>query len=357
MRYTVSRLSVGRFVAQRNETQQISSINHLDACGEFGTPSWRLFYKRDSTTSFMSPWHDISRQPQEHLLNSCKSLLPERSKSSDFLEQPNLFMYVNEIPRGTRHKLEMCKEEQFNPIAHDVQVSHGNNSVRLLKYGDMPFNYGFIPQTWECPDLDKLHSKDVESNAYCVNESNAPEHTPYRGDGDPLDVAVLGPPMSVGAIHIIRVLGVLGLIDSGELDWKLIAESLGDYTKLCRHISQTYDISVGRAKANKEASTVDTSTRRSIDDDIMRSLHATHYRTLNDVPTSIKADMIDWFENYKTAESKPRNTFIYAGEFRGLDDALRVAKSCAEGYDNLITSKCNKYRYWLGEQNEKKQDD
>ncbi len=43
------------------------------------------------------------------------------------------------------------------------------------------------------------------------------------GDGDPLDVIVLGPPVKRGSIIKCKVIGVLYLLDSGEQDDKLIA--------------------------------------------------------------------------------------------------------------------------------------
>ena len=43
------------------------------------------------------------------------------------------------------------------------------------------------------------------------------------GDGDPLDVIVLGPPVERGTIVRAKLIGVLKLLDDGEQDDKLVA--------------------------------------------------------------------------------------------------------------------------------------
>ncbi|NQX99071.1 MAG: inorganic diphosphatase, partial [Flavobacteriales bacterium] len=43
------------------------------------------------------------------------------------------------------------------------------------------------------------------------------------GDGDPLDVIVLGPPVNRGTVVKAKLIGVLKLLDNGEQDDKLIA--------------------------------------------------------------------------------------------------------------------------------------
>ena len=43
------------------------------------------------------------------------------------------------------------------------------------------------------------------------------------GDGDPLDIVILGPPLDRGAVVRAKIIGVLYLLDNGEQDHKLIA--------------------------------------------------------------------------------------------------------------------------------------
>jgi inorganic pyrophosphatase len=69
--------------------------------------------------------------------------------------------------------------------------------------GDIPFNYGCLPQTWEDP-------------AY------AHPDTKIGGDNDPIDVVEIGGALPVGTVTPVKVLGILGMIDQGETDWKVV---------------------------------------------------------------------------------------------------------------------------------------
>lgn len=72
------------------------------------------------------------------------------------------------------------------------------------------FNYGFFPQTWEDPEV-------------------TPEDTGKPGDNDPIDCVEIGATqIRVGGVCAVKVLGLLGLIDDGETDWKIIAIAISD---------------------------------------------------------------------------------------------------------------------------------
>ena len=72
-----------------------------------------------------------------------------------------------------------------------------NGKPRIVKYLPYPGNYGMIPQTL------------------------LPKET--GGDGDPLDVLLLGPAQPRGSVIEARVIGVLKFLDGGEQDDKLLA--------------------------------------------------------------------------------------------------------------------------------------
>ncbi len=111
-----------------------------------------------------------------------------------------------EIPKWTRRKFEVATKEVENPIKQDEK----KGVLREYKWGDMMFNYGFFPQTWEDPE-------HVDADTGC------------RGDNDPLDVVEIGArQMKTGECCAVRVLGVLGMIDDGETDWKVFAVRLDD---------------------------------------------------------------------------------------------------------------------------------
>ena len=120
-------------------------------------------------------------------------------------KENNVYNMVCEIPVNTLDKMEMSKLYN-NPIVQDIE----DNKPRKFKYGEIPWNYGFIPQTLEDKDIvcDKL---------------NLP------GDGDPLDVIdVSDIRAKIGDIIKIKVIGILPLIDEDEADWKVIGINIKD---------------------------------------------------------------------------------------------------------------------------------
>ncbi|MEM6957313.1 MAG: inorganic diphosphatase [Myxococcota bacterium] len=96
-----------------------------------------------------------------------------------------------ENPAGAVAKYEVHKES--GELRQDVR----NGAPRVIDFLGYPANYGFIEGT------------------RAGREGG--------GDGDPLDVLVLGPPLERGARVPVRVLGMLRLLDAGERDDKLVA--------------------------------------------------------------------------------------------------------------------------------------
>jgi inorganic pyrophosphatase len=236
--------------------------------GTAGTKDWRFFLSNPETNALVSAWHDLPRRPG----------IAVDAASAD----PRLCVAVTEIARGTRAKMELCKEEPHNPIKQDVFAKQSGQPLRFFAYGAMPFNYGFLPRTWEDPT-------HTDPRTGCV------------GDGDPIDVVHLGPTHVLGQCEVVRVLGVLGLIDVGETDWKIIVEpATGD-----------------------------------------------GYGHLSKVPQDVKAVIVDWFENYKVPDGKPKNEFAFHGEIQDAETALEVMAQCAAQYDALVAGTKPDHGYWL----------
>jgi inorganic pyrophosphatase len=113
---------------------------------------------------------------------------------------------VKKIPRCSRKKYEVATKEPGNPIKQDVK----KGKLREFSKGDVYFNYGCIPQTWEDPDVEHHDAK-------------------AKGDNDPLDVCEIGLRiLKVAEVVPVKVLGTLCLIDEGEADWKVIAIAVSD---------------------------------------------------------------------------------------------------------------------------------
>jgi inorganic pyrophosphatase len=98
---------------------------------------------------------------------------------------------VIEVPAGTNSKWEVSK-----PEGH-LTWEFENEQPRIIDYLSYPGNYGMIPRT--------ILPKE------------------QGGDGDPLDVFLIGPSVPRGSVVRTKVIGVLRLIDCGEVDDKLIA--------------------------------------------------------------------------------------------------------------------------------------
>ena len=169
---------------------------------------------------------------------------------------------INEIPRFTNAKCEIATKEPMNPIKQDTK----NGNLRFVKncfpfHGYM-WNYGALPQTWECPgEID--------------------EFTGLKGDNDPIDAIEIGERINhVGEVRAVKVLGMLGLLDEGETDWKAIV------------------INVDDSMASK-------------------------VNNINDVEEhfpKLLEKTVEWFKIYKIPDGKPANNFAFNGEARDKVD-------------------------------------
>jgi len=110
-----------------------------------------------------------------------------------------------EIPRGSRAKLEISRDEPLNPIKQDMK----NGKLRYTHW-PYPFNYGAFPQTWENPT-----HKDSNTEAF--------------GDNDPVDVVEIGKKVhKTGDVIQVKILGAYAMIDEGQTDWKVLAIDITD---------------------------------------------------------------------------------------------------------------------------------
>src|SRR3989338_643948 len=154
--------------------------------GDPNTDAWRLFYSTKDGKP-VSPFHDIPLHAGDGLFNM-----------------------VVEIPRGVNAKLEINKTDLFNPIKQDIKRGALRFVHDVHPYFGYIWNYGAFPQTWEDPT-----HKDEGTGAY--------------GDNDPLDVCEIGSEVAtIGQVKVVKVLGVLALIDEGETDWKVLFVDLND---------------------------------------------------------------------------------------------------------------------------------
>ena len=128
------------------------------------------------------------------ILSACSQEKSHLVNDTPIHSEAGFLQAVIEIPAGTTAKYEVDK------ASGELVWSEENGKPRSVAYLGYPGNYGFIPQTL------------------------SPKET--GGDGDPLDVIVLGEAEERGRLVEIRLIGVLKLKDRGEQDDKLIAVPL-----------------------------------------------------------------------------------------------------------------------------------
>ncbi|HRZ60116.1 MAG TPA: inorganic diphosphatase [Rubrivivax sp.] len=112
---------------------------------------------------------------------------------------------VIEIPAGTTAKYETNKRNGM------LELEQRNGLPRYVQYLGYPVNYGAIPRTV------LLKSKG--------------------GDGDGVDVLVLGQAVPRGAVVRGRVIGLLNLTDNGEIDNKAVVVMEGSPFEKVRSIA------------------------------------------------------------------------------------------------------------------------
>eukprot|EP00930_Biecheleria_cincta_P010728 TRINITY_DN1129_c0_g1_i6.p1 TRINITY_DN1129_c0_g1~~TRINITY_DN1129_c0_g1_i6.p1 ORF type:complete len:267 (-),score=63.85 TRINITY_DN1129_c0_g1_i6:243-1043(-) len=228
--------------------------------GQIGTPDYRLQFK-DASGKSISPWHDIPLKAGDH------------------------YNCLIEIPKNTKPKMEVATKEEANPIAQDVKKG------KLRDYhGPIFWNYGMLPQTWEDPNV-------VHKETNCA------------GDNDPVDVVEIGSEtLASGTVEPIKVLGVLAMIDDGELDWKIIGIRASD--KLAPELN---DISCVEAKC-----------------------------------PGVISGIREWFRWYKTPDGKPLNAFGYDEKALDKKMALEVIEETHEAWKKLREGKSERGKLWIG---------
>merc|ERR1712146_115102 len=195
-----------------------------DAKGDFPSMDYRIFFKSGGET--ISPWHDIPLYNDDGTVNM-----------------------IVEIPKESMAKMEVATDEECTPIKQDTK----KGKLRDYPY-NINWNYGMLPKTWEDPAVKNAEVEDM------------------AGDNDPVDVVEIGSTtFPMGTVAPVKPVGILAMIDDGELDWKVVAISSAD----------------PKADAINDV------------DDIEKEFPG----TLDAIRT--------WFRDYKTPDGKPQNAFGY----------------------------------------------
>lgn len=140
----------------------------------------------------MSLAHGRSSNPGQ----DSETLLGEKNYITGYpaIVRDGVVSVVVEIPAGTNQKWEVSAD------GTSIHWEIMGEKPRIVKYLPYPGNYGMVPRT-----------------RLSVSQG---------GDGDPLDVIILGPVVFRGAVVEVRPIAVLELLDTGEQDDKILAVPL-----------------------------------------------------------------------------------------------------------------------------------
>ncbi len=125
---------------------------------------------------------------------------------------------IVEIPAGTNHKIE------YHPGAGYQNDTLEDGSARVINFLPYPGNYGFVPSTL----MDKQRG----------------------GDGDALDVLIIGESVPTGTQVRVYPIAALLLRDRGEIDTKIIAVPVDSAAQVYR-ADNFLDFSLGNDAAKR----------------------------------------------------------------------------------------------------------
>ena len=154
-----------------------------------------------------------------------------------------------------------------------------------------PARRGDRPQTWEDPNV----KGDADVNG-------------AFGDDDPVDVVEIGAAsLPMGSVTPVKALGVLSMIDDGELDWKVIAINAAD-----PHAADINDV-----------------------EDIEKFYPGT------------VSGIREWFRWYKTPDDKPVNGFGHGERALNAAETKAVIAETNGHYKKLLSGETDAGKLWV----------
>uniref|UniRef100_A0A3Q4H2T1 inorganic diphosphatase n=1 Tax=Neolamprologus brichardi TaxID=32507 RepID=A0A3Q4H2T1_NEOBR len=215
--------------------------------GHQNSPDYRLYFKT-SDGKYISPFHDIPLIAETEQENDVPA---KKSKKS---ESEVLYNMVVEVPRWSNAKMEIAIKEPLNPIKQDEKKGKLRYVANIFPHKGYIWNYGALPQV-----------------------------------------------CSTGQVIQVKVLGILAMIDEGEMDWKVIAINAEDPD--AKNLNNIEDVRKNR-------------------------------------PGHLEAT-VEWFRKYKVPDGKPENKFGFNGEFKDKDFAVEIIKSTHEHWRALVQKQKN----------------
>ncbi|KAF9974850.1 Inorganic pyrophosphatase [Actinomortierella ambigua] len=194
-------------------------------------------------------------------------------------KEKSIVNMIVEIPRWTNAKIN--KADVLNPLKIDVKDGKPRFVKHIFPNHGYIWNYGAFPQTWEDPTVVHPDSKAI-------------------GDNDPLDVCEIGQQIGyTGQIKQVKVLGVIGLLDQGESDWKVIVIDIKD--PMASKLNDIKDVEI-------------------------------HLPGLLDTTR-------EFYRTYKIPDGKAENKFAFNGKFMNRKYAHGIIQETHNAWKRLINGK------------------
>eukprot|EP00923_Selenidium_pygospionis_P004900 GHVN01008157.1.p1 GENE.GHVN01008157.1~~GHVN01008157.1.p1 ORF type:complete len:426 (+),score=84.81 GHVN01008157.1:118-1278(+) len=183
---------------QHSPTSQLAKLHDADSSTPLVTLASQSTSSQQTRCSIVSPWHHV----------------PLWTSSGGTGNDTGVVNMVVEISKMSKAKMEIQSKVKMNPIAQD---KNKDGSPRWY-HGPIFWNYGALPQTWEDPHLPASGGDTSTPDEINVGVDG------LKGDNDPLDVVEVGAEaLTTGVVIPVKVIGALCLVDSNEVDWKIIA--------------------------------------------------------------------------------------------------------------------------------------
>ena len=129
------------------------------------------------------------------------------------------------------------------------------------------------------------------------------EELKVLGDGDPIDaVEIGGAALGMGSVTAVRPLGVLAMIDEGELDWKCAA-----HPRFVPSLPKPSFKSLTGAACDPRVIALRRLLVINVDDPLAASLH--NVADVEEHCPGVVSGVREWFRWYKTPDDKPINAF------------------------------------------------
>ena len=242
------------------------------------------------------------------------------------------------MPSARATCLQIATKVEGNPIMQDEKKGKAR-----LYHGPIFWNYGCLPQTWEDPNV--KGDADV-GGAF--------------GDDDPVDVVEIGAAsQEMGAVVPVKPLGVLSMIDDGEVGTLPLRAHLhkrtthGQRATIAPHCCHALPLPSPTTAAQPPRARPWPLARQLDWKVIAISASDEHAKDINDVGDIEKyypgtvSGIREWFRWYKTPDGKPVNGFGHDERALNAAETKEIIAETNGFYKKLLSGETEAGKLWV----------